>query len=237
MVYKDFFLYTEAYWDFCKGFEIVQELTEAAGINKFNFNRYGWSGEGSPVADPDEHITVRFDFNENLVTQRISAKLEEMKNYGKINNWCSEEDNIWNIEPMNRYPSVYHTAHETSTACAIKFYNEIKNNTIEFNNFKNNKVAYLQIFLPLWLKYSGFTMFNNYSANSFLFIKQLAKKCSESFRRTVDRNQISNKCTFAERLVHLFLNCITVDRSQETEILQNMGIHDFNALANSLEDC
>jgi hypothetical protein len=239
MVYRDFFVYTQDFWNFCVGFELVEIVVNAVGngTRSFNFNRYGPFGEGSPNADPDAHITIRFDVSTDEAIRVIKAELEEIKNQGKITSWCSEEDNIWDIEPMSRYSPVYHTAHETSTACAIRFYSELKNNVTELQSFKDNKVNYMCKFLPLWLKNSGFTLLNNSPASSSQFINALVGKCSESFKGTIDKSRLDNKYTFAVRLLHLFFNCITVDRNQEREILQRTNITDLNKLGNSLVDC
>lgn len=236
--YRDFFVYTVDYLDFCKGFELVQKIVDVAegDIKGFNFNRHSQFSEGSPNPDPDEHITIRFDVRNDQVIPRIKTKLEEIKNQEKIENWCSEEDNLWDIEPMSRYSPVYHTAHETSTACAFRFYKELKNNSSELQNFKSNKLDYLCMFLPLWLKYSGFTLLNNVSVTATPFIDNLAKKCAESFKDSVDKSRIEDKRIFAKRLFHLFLNCITVDVNQERNILLRMNIQDFNRLGYSLVD-
>ena len=104
--------------------------------------------------------------------------------------------------------------------------------------------------LPLWLKYSGFTLLNSVVVGTSAFIDNLARNCAKSFKTTVDKNRIIDRYTFAERLVHLFLNCICVPNGrpyvgQEYQIIASIATglgfttfkSFFNKLGQSLIDC
>jgi hypothetical protein len=123
---------------------------------------------------------------------------------------------------MCRYDCTYHTAHETSAACALRLYRELENDPSEFRNFKENEHQFLLVFLPLWLKYSGFTLLNDFVVERPAFMDGLARNCAETFEATVDKKRITDKHTFAERLVHLFLNCICIDGVQEIQIISSI---------------
>lgn len=226
MVYRDFFIYTTNYWDFDTGFKITQEIIDVVGnsINGYNFNRYGRYGEGSPRerADPREHITVRLDFDNKEDIQKVEDKLEEMKKQGIIDDWCQEEDNPYNILPMREYPTTYHTAHETSTACAFEFHRKSRESPSKFRNLNQDKVRYLSDFFLLWLKNVGFKLLNNITISTSDFIQKLAKDCASVFMNTVDKSRISDKQLFTDRLLHLFLNCICISR-EEPQIIVSIG--------------
>lgn len=208
MTYYDFFIYTPFYWDYNRGFEIVQELIDSVKkeINGFNFNRYGT--EGSLRPDNRVHITVRLDIKHNDSLERIERKLDEMEDQRIIEDWRSEDDN-YDIRPMRDYPPVYHTAHETSTACAFRFWSELKKDADELQQFTQNRIQYLEPFFAQWLKYSGFSLLKNLSIDINSFRNNLSRKCSKSFKKTVNKKHIgNNSALFSSRLVHLFLNCI-----------------------------
>jgi len=228
LVYKDFFIYTKDYSDFDSGFSLVQEIVDVVRnrIRGFNFNRYSQNSEGSPCADPREHITVRLDFKNRRDIRKVEEKLEQMKSHGEIDDWVREEDNQYDIKPMRKYPPVYHTAHETSTACAFEFYRRIKSNTkraqSEFQNFIQNKVRFLSDFLILWLKYSGFQLLHAVNVSTTDFVKEMSEECASVFESTVDRSWITDKKLFTNRLLHLFFNCISA-YPEEHQIVQSIA--------------
>lgn len=230
MVYKDFFIYTTDYSNFDSGFSLVQEIVDIVRnrIRGFNFNRYPQNGEGTPPrADPREHITVRLDFKNQRDNQKVEEKLEQMKSQGEMDDWCRDEDNRYDIKPMREYPPVCHTAHETSTACAFEFYRRIRSNTkraqSEFQNFIQNKVQFLSDFLILWLKYSGFQLLHTVNVSTSDFVKEISEECASVFESTVDRSRITDKKFFTKRLLHLFLNCISITYSEEVQIVQSIA--------------
>ena len=178
------FLYTKTYWDFDIGFKIVKELKDAVSnhIDSYNFNRYGKYCEGSPRkdADPIEHISIRLNLKNNY-SRLVEEKLQQMKEIGTIVDWKREEDNPANIRPMRDYPPVRHTAHETSSACAYCFWDNLMKNPNEAKQFEMNNVEYLKNFMGIWLKYSGFRLLSDLNNKLSPFKENLSKKCSTVF--------------------------------------------------------
>ena len=112
-------------------------------MTAFNFNRYGIEGSRHP--DTRFHITVRLNVNKDEALCLIEEKLEHMKNQRTISDW-RPEDNTYDIKPMRDYSRTYHTAHETSTACAIRFWSELRKNPTELQRFLQNSNQYLEPF-------------------------------------------------------------------------------------------
>jgi len=253
MTYKDYFLYTEKYWDFDYGFQLVELIVDVvrSRINGYNFNRYGTYGEGSPpsCADPRQHITLRLDLKNQEAIQAVEGKLALVKADGNISDWTKEEDypyKIRGVTPMRLLNVVYHTAHETATKCALSFYQSISSNSTELHIFQNDKIGYLSDFLPVWLEKSGFRALGGVRPDTSSFKEQLAVDCASSFSEIVDKNRLTDKKKFADRLIHLFLNCICVDTYEENDILTSLGrflgcprTYDeiCEILGKTLEDC
>ncbi len=216
MTYHEIFLYTAYYFDFMKGFEIVKKIIDVIPkdeLKGYNFNRYGVEGE-----DRVPHITVRLDLA-NEIPNQVEDLLSDMKEERIITCWRTENPLV---KPFKEYSTTHHTAHETSTACAFTFYDLMKNNRDEFQEFMNDKFRYLSHFLPLWLKKCGFRKLDNLTVSTTEFIENLAKRCSESFKNTVDKARIDNKYVFTERLIHTFNNCICVGLNEEANIMFNL---------------
>lgn len=230
MTYKDIFMYTSKYWNFNVGFQLVKEIVGVVkdDIKGFNFNRYGMFGEGSPppCADPRQHITIRLDFKNLKAIQAVEDKLNQMISDGRIDDWCREKDypyDDYGVTPFRLLDPVYHTAHDTATACAFKFYEIISNNSSEFQEFRNYKFRYLKGFLPVWLRESGFQALNSANAAVSPFKAQLTANCAEVFKEIIDKKKLTDMKKFVNRLLHLFLNCICISRSEEERILVYLG--------------
>ena len=202
----------------------------------FNFNRYGRNGEGDQRPDPREHITVRLDVEDTRILQEVEARLDDMKNRGEISDWCREENNPYDVTPFEQYSPDHHVAHEASTACALKFNEEMRSNPDEFRKFSANKVGFLSDFLPHSLRCCGFRILTNLPTPASQFIDNLASICAEAFRNTVRGRVIENRYVFTERFVHTFLNCICVGGNEEFHVVFNlMRVVTFENLSASLE--
>jgi hypothetical protein len=234
MTYRDYFLYTNDYWNFERGFNLVKETIKPIKkkINGFNFNRYGQNGEGDPRPDPRAHISIRIDCKREEDRRKVEAKLDEIETRGNIDDWCSEENNQYDIQPMNEYLPVFHTAHETASACAMRFYEKISVNRLEYEPFNQNKTEYIKKFMPTWLKKSGFTIFSNINNSINEDAEEIAAQCAKAFSSTAKEDKITDSTLFTERLFHLFLNCICIYR-EELEIegyigtLVNIQVYDL----------
>lgn len=195
-----------------KGFEIVKAIIEAipeGQLEGHNFNRYGEEGE-----DIVPHITVRLNLR-NEVPQEVKDLLDDMKER-VITNWQIENPLV---KPFREYSTNHHTAHETSTACAFKFYIEMVCNRNEFKIFERDKIRYLSDFLPFLLKRCGFKKLDNLLVQTSEFVENLADRCTEAFESTIDENLINDKYLFSERFIHTFHNCICILPIEEVNII------------------
>ena len=224
MVYQDIYVYTMNFFNFMKGFEIVKAIIDAVPpgqLEGYNFNRYSEEGD-----DRVPHITVRLNLRGG-VPQTVKDLLDDM--IGKeISNWCIDNPSV---TPFREYSINHHMAHETSTACSFKFYEEMNRDSNEFNRFwesSNNKIRYLSDFLTIWLKLCGFRKLDHLVISTSQFIETLASNCAQAFQDTIDRTLITDKCVFTERLIHTFLNCICISYNEEynifIELMQRVGL-------------
>jgi len=227
LVYHEIFLYTNYFFDFMEGFEIVKRIIDTVPkdhLEGYNFNRYSEEG-----GDRVPHITVRLNLKNEIPGEVISL-LDDMKREGYVTCW-----RIGNpyVKPFKEYSQNHHIAHETSTACAFAFYNEMNHNRNEFQRFINDKIRYLSAFLPLWLRKCGFKKLDGVTVLTSNFIENLADKCSKAFKETVDKNRITDKYLFTERFIHTFNNCICVSLDEEASIMfslmQRMSYADLSA--------
>lgn len=218
-MYYDFYVYTDDFADFYKAFEVTDVLVDSVDrdqLRGYNFNRYSEEEE-----DRRPHITVRLDLENENQLAKVTAKLSEMRDRGIIEDF-SDSNPV--VTPFKNYSINHHLAHETSTTCALKFYEKKIQNEDAFQGFITNKVAFLIEFIPLWLKYSGFVFqgVNNVSESSSTLISNLAKECG-AVVGTVDKALITDIHVFSERLIHTFMNCTSVPRSEEIAVLDNIA--------------
>lgn len=232
LVYQDIYVYTSNFFDFMKGFDIVKAIIDAVPpgqLEGYNFNRYSVEGE-----DRVPHITVRLNLSDE-VPQAVKDLLDDMIGR-EISYWRTDNPSV---TPFREYSTNHHMAHETSTACAFKFYDEMKRGSDEFRRFwrsSNDKIRYLSDFLPLWLKKCGFRKLDDLATSTSQFIETLANKCAEAFQDTIDGTRITDKCVFTERLIHTFLNCICISLDEEFKIVFGLMHRVFyTELSTSLE--
>jgi len=232
-MYYDFYIYTDEFWDFDKAFEVTNTLVDSVAseqLTSYNFNRYSVEGD-----DRCPHITVRLNLKSVNQSSKVTEKLSEMKSNGVVDDFT---DNNPLVTSFREYSINHQLAHEASTQCAFKFYDEKKQNPGECEAFIRDKVTFLREFIPLWLKDSGFVSqgLTGVASSSSTLIEELAKECG-AIVGSIEVNQITDINVFSERLIHTFMNCVCVLRSEELSVLTNLASRSgYNNLSEFLSD-
>jgi len=218
-MYYDFYVYTHDFADFDKAFEMVEALVEHINTKQLcgcNFNRY--SSEGT---ERRSHVTIRLDLETESQLAKVNEKLTEMRTDGIIDDFTSNHPGV---RPFREYSINHHIAHESSTKCAFRFFERRKNNPQRFREFADNKIGFLTEFVPLWLKHSGFVFQNLSSVQrpSSTLVESFVNECA-SIVRTVDIDRITDFEVFSERMLHTFMNSMSISSSDETTVLSNVA--------------
>jgi hypothetical protein len=233
-MYYDFYVYTPLISNFERPFEITRRLVESVDrevLQGYNFNRYGSEGN-----DDRFHFTIRMNLSDVTQKANVIAQLAQMQNQGIIDDYT--DDNPLVIPPFRNYSINHHLAHETSTQCAFRFYEKKVQNLNKFNQWWRNPTDFLTEFLPLWLKYSGYSynQIDEVAVSPITCIEELANECGTIVRQ-VDRNAISDFSIFNERLVHTLFNCVS-DLIIEGKVREFVGLmqgyDSFNELLQDL---
>lgn len=219
-MYYDFYVYMNEIANFEKPFEITIMLVNSVDQEKlkgYNFNRYGQEGD-----DLRPHITVRMDLENKDQTVNVLTTLNQLKLDRTISEYS---DNNPKVRPFRTYSMDHYLAHEAATYSAFEFY-EIKiQNPQGFDEIWENKLEFLDAFLPRWLKYSGYLFddVNGVNTSTLTHVEEMARKCGTVVLNHVDKNMITNLSLFNERLIHTFLNCICIYPTEEGLLLNNLS--------------
>ena len=126
------------------------------------------------------------------------------------------------VTGLDHYSSNHHTAHETSTECALTFYDIVRRRPEVLAIFQNNQIEnllrFLLSFLPILLQNCNLIRLENPPSRIDPFIRRLVNACTRSYNNTVNTEKITDFPLFFERFIHLFLNSINIPVQIETEL-------------------
>ncbi|MHA1427227.1 MAG: hypothetical protein ACTSQI_14655 [Candidatus Helarchaeota archaeon] len=230
MVYYHIYLYTRDYAHLEIPFEIFKTIIGIIPPNQLiaaNFNRYSKNQED----DLDEHISIRVDLADDIILSRIESTLKKWINQGHIFGFEIDHPAVQGFNTFEK--TYFYTAHETSSACALTFYEMVRTNSQRFKEIYSsieNLTKFLIEFIPLFLEKCGFAKITNITFTKDLLINEFAESCAKTFHDTIKRTLIDDDFKFLERFLHTFFNCIVVIGEIEVEIYKFLQSKD-----NSLE--
>jgi len=179
-----------------KAFVSAVEPTNLVGSN---FNKY-WDPQHD-IYHPHMSIRLNLRSDEESVMHEISGVGQGLLTRSEIRHFRPIR------EPWSE-PDFVIKAHETATACAVKFKEELDTRHELYANLTRDPLKHMGHFIRLMLQHAGF---NVYIAWTFLReappngINEIARSCASILSQSIGSQR--PKPDFIERFLHCFFNC------------------------------